>query len=62
MKMMLGSKAIKVRISITDFFEEVNSMSNFNKGKKKQRVLAIVCLVLVAAMLITTFVSALFVY
>lgn len=37
-------------------------MSNFNKGKKKQRVLAIICLILVAAMLITTFVSALFVY
>lgn len=53
---------MNIRISITDFFEEVNSMSNFNKGKKKQRVLAIICLVLVAAMLITTFVSALFVY
>ena len=37
-------------------------MSKINKGKKKRQVLAIVCLVLVAAMLITTFVSALFVY
>lgn len=37
-------------------------MSNFNKGKKKRQVLAIICLVLIAAMLVTTFVSALFVY
>ena len=37
-------------------------MSKINKGKKKRQVLAIICLVLVAAMLITTFVSALFVY
>lgn len=37
-------------------------MSNINKGKKKRQVLAIICLVLIAAMLITTFVSALFVY
>lgn len=37
-------------------------MSKINKGKKKRQILAIVCLVLVAAMLVTTFVSALFVY
>jgi len=37
-------------------------MSNINKGKKKRQMLAIICLVLVAAMLVTTFVSALFVY
>lgn len=37
-------------------------MSKINKGKKKRQMLAIVCLVLVAAMLVTTFVSALFVY
>jgi len=37
-------------------------MSNINKGKKKRQALAIICLVLIAAMLITTFVSALFVY
>ena len=51
-----------IRISITDFFDEVNSMSNFNREKKKKQVMAVICLVLVAAMLITTFVSALFVY
>jgi len=37
-------------------------MSKINKGKKKRQMLAIICLVLVAAMLVTTFVSALFVY
>lgn len=37
-------------------------MSKFNKGKKQRQILAIICLILVAAMLITTFVSALFVY
>lgn len=37
-------------------------MSKINKGKKKKQILAIICLVLVAAMLVTTFVSALFVY
>ena len=42
-------------------------MSNFNKGKmnkerRKKQFYAIIGLVLVAAMLITTFVSALFVY
>ena len=36
-------------------------MSKINKGKKKRQMLAIICLVLVAAMLVTTFVSALFV-
>jgi len=53
--------------SITDFFKEVKKMSNFNKGKmnkerRKKQFYAIIGLVLVAAMLITTFVSALFVY
>lgn len=37
-------------------------MSKINKRKNKRQMLAIICLVLVAAMLITTFVSALFVY
>lgn len=38
-------------------------MSNkVNKGKRKKQVLAMICLIIVAAMLITTFVSALFVY
>lgn len=36
-------------------------MSNYGKRNKKQRMYAIVGLVLVAAMLITTFVSAFFV-
>jgi len=33
-----------------------------NKQKKTKQIISIVCLILVAAMLITTFVSALFVY
>ena len=33
-------------------------MRNFNKGKRKRQMYAIIGLVLVAAMLITTFVSA----
>lgn len=33
-----------------------------NKGKRKKQVLALICVIIVAAMLITTFVSALFVY
>ena len=33
-----------------------------NKGRRKKQVLAMICLIVVAAMLITTFVSALFVY
>lgn len=36
-------------------------MSNFNGKKGKQRLYALIGLILVAAMLITTFVSALFV-
>jgi hypothetical protein len=36
-------------------------MSNFNRKKGKQQLYAIIGLVLVAAMLITTFVSAFFV-
>ena len=36
-------------------------MYNFTNGKKKKKMFAIVCLILVAAMLITTFISALFV-
>jgi len=51
-----------IQVSITDFCDEVNRMYNFNKGKKNNRFFALICLVLVAAMLITTFVSALFVY
>lgn len=37
-------------------------MSKNIKGKNKRQVLAMICLILIAAMLITTFVSALFVY
>ena len=33
-----------------------------NKQKKTKQIISIVCLILVATMLITTFVSALFVY
>ena len=33
-----------------------------NKQKRNRQIASIVCLILVAAMLITTFVSALFVY
>ena len=36
-------------------------MYNFTNGKKKKKMFAIVCLVLVGAMLVTTFLSALFV-
>jgi hypothetical protein len=37
-------------------------MSKNNKAQKKRQVLAMICLVVIAAMLITTFVSALLVY
>jgi hypothetical protein len=47
--------------SITDFLKEVYKMSNFNRKKGKQQLYAIIGLLLVAAMLITTFVSAFFV-
>lgn len=53
---------VLIQVSITDFLNEVNKMYNFNKGRKNKRMFAVICLVLVAAMLITTFVSALFVY
>lgn len=33
-----------------------------NKQKKTRQIVSLVCLILVAAMLITTFVSALFMY
>ena len=36
-------------------------MYNFTNGKKKKKLFAVVCLILVAAMLVTTFISALFV-
>lgn len=36
-------------------------MSNFNKKKGKQQLFAIIGIILVVAMLVTTFVSALFV-
>jgi hypothetical protein len=36
--------------------------NKLNKGRRKRQIAAIVCLILVAALLITTFVSALFVY
>ena len=36
-------------------------MVNFNKGKRKRQLYAIIGLVVIAAMLITTLVSALFV-
>lgn len=39
--------------------KEVNSMYNFNGSKRKKQVVAVVSLILILAMVITTLVSAL---
>ena len=39
-----------------------NKNKQMNKQKRTKQIASIICLILVAAMLITTFVSALFVY
>lgn len=46
---------------ITDFCKEVNRMYNFNGSKKKKQVIAIVALVLIAALTVTSVLAALFV-
>ena len=45
---------------IAHFMKEVNSMYNFNGSKRKRQIIAVVSLILVAAMLVTTLVSMVF--
>ena len=47
---------------ILDFLKEVNTMSKLNRQQKKKRLIAIVALIVIATMLVTSVISSLIMF
>ena len=47
---------------IPDFLKEVNTMSKLNRQQKKKRLIAIVALIVIATMLVTSVISSLIMF